>query len=37
MKPREFDELVRQKFDQNEFAYNPGNWDRLVEQMDGRA
>jgi len=37
MKPREFDELVRQKFDQNEFAYNPGNWDRLEEQMDGRA
>lgn len=37
MKPREFDELVRQKFDQGEFAYNPRNWDQLAEQMDGRA
>ncbi len=37
MKPKEFDELVRQKFDQNDFAYNPGNWDQLAEQMDGRA
>jgi len=37
MKPREFDELIRQKFDQNDFAYNPGNWDQLAEQMDGRA
>lgn len=37
MKPREFDDLVRQKFDQNDFAYDPANWDRLAEQMDGRA
>lgn len=37
MKPREFDELVRQKFDQNDFAYNGANWDRLAEQLDGRA
>jgi hypothetical protein len=37
MKPREFDELVRQKFEQNDFAYNPHSWDRLAEQMDGRA
>ena len=37
MKPREFDELVRQKFDQNDFAYNPKNWDQLAEQLDGRA
>ncbi len=37
MKPREFDELVRQKFDQNDFAYDPASWDRLAEQMDGRA
>ncbi len=36
MKPREFDDLVRQKFDQNDFAYNPANWDRLAEQLDGR-
>ncbi|MES2701171.1 MAG: hypothetical protein V4649_00940 [Bacteroidota bacterium] len=34
MKPREFDDLVRSKFDQNDFAYNPGNWDRLTEQME---
>lgn len=37
MKPKEFDELVRQKFDQNEFEYNPGNWERLTEELDGRA
>ncbi len=37
MKPRDFDELVRQKFDQNEFEYNPGNWSKLEEQLDGRA
>jgi hypothetical protein len=37
MKPREFDELVRQKFDQNDFAYSPKNWDQLAEQLDGRA
>ena len=37
MKPKEFDELIRQKFDQNDFAYNPGHWDQLAEQMDGRA
>ncbi len=37
MKPREFDELVKQKFDQNDFAYNPRNWDQLAEQLDGRA
>ena len=37
MKPREFDELVRQKFDQNDFAYNPKNWDQLAEQLEGRA
>lgn len=37
MKPKEFDELIRQKFDQDDFAYNPRNWDQLAEQMDGRA
>jgi hypothetical protein len=37
MKPGEFDELVRQKFDQGDFAYNARNWERLAEQMDGRA
>lgn len=37
MKPGEFDDLLRQKFDQNDFAYNPRNWDMLAEKMDGRA
>jgi hypothetical protein len=37
MKPKEFDELIRQKFDQNDFEYNPRNWDRLEDQLDGRA
>lgn len=34
MKPREFDDLVRDKFDQGDFAYNPRNWERLADQMD---
>ncbi len=37
MKPREFDDLVRQKFEQNDFEYSPKNWDKLSEQLDGRA
>ena len=37
MKPKEFDELIRQKFDQNDFAYDPKNWDQLAEKLDGRA
>ena len=37
MKPREFDELIRRKFEQDDFEYNPRNWDQLTEQMDGRA
>ncbi len=37
MKPKEFDELIRQKFDQNDFEYNPRNWDRLEEELEGRA
>ena len=37
MKPKEFDELLRQKFDQNDFEYNPGNWEKLAEELDGRA
>jgi hypothetical protein len=37
MKPKEFDDLVRQKFDQNDFEYNPGNWAKLEEAMDGRG
>src|ERR1700744_2696937 len=35
MKPKEFDDLIRQKFDQNDFAYDPGNWDRLAKKLDG--
>ncbi|GAA4470142.1 hypothetical protein GCM10023093_30790 [Nemorincola caseinilytica] len=37
MKPGEFDELIRQKFEQNDFAYDPANWERLKERMDGPA
>jgi len=37
MKPKEFDDLIRQKFDENDFEYNPRNWDRLADEMDGRA
>ena len=37
MKPKEFDELIRQKFDRNDFAYDPENWDRLAEKLDGSA
>jgi len=37
MKPKEFDELIRQKFDQNDFDYEPRSWDKLADQMDGRA
>ncbi len=36
MKPREFDDLVRQKFDQGHFEYNPGNWERLETKMEGQ-
>ena len=36
MKPREFDELVRQKFDQNDFAYNPGNWEKMAGELEGQ-
>lgn len=36
MKPKEFDDLVRQKFEQNDFAYNPRHWDMLTERMDGK-
>ena len=37
MKPKEFDELIRQKFDQGDFEYNPRNWDKLADELDGRA
>ena len=37
MRPGEFDELIRQKFDQHDFAYEPAHWDSLAEKLDGRA
>ena len=37
MKPREFDELVKQKFDEGGFEYKAQNWDMLAEELDGRA
>ncbi len=36
MKPKEFDDLVRQVFDQNDFEYSPANWDRLSARMDNK-
>src|ERR1700761_2512926 len=37
MKPKEFDELIKQRFDQGDFAYEARNWDQLAGQLDGRA
>ncbi len=37
MKPREFDDLVKQKFEQGAFEYNPQNWERLADELDGRT
>jgi len=37
MKPKEFDALIRQKFDQSDFEYNPRNWERLEEQLEGKT
>lgn len=36
MKPNEFDNLIRSKFDENDFEYNPGNWEQLVARMDDK-
>ncbi|MCD6012199.1 MAG: hypothetical protein K0Q79_2061 [Flavipsychrobacter sp.] len=36
MKPREFDDLLKQRFDQGDFEYNPRNWERLTDELDGR-
>lgn len=36
MKPGEFDDLVRQKFDQNDFEFSPRNWEKLTEELDGQ-
>ena len=35
MKPEEFDELVRRKIDRGDFSYDPGQWSRLEERMNG--
>ncbi|MBS1687363.1 MAG: hypothetical protein JSS96_01460 [Bacteroidetes bacterium] len=35
MKPNDFDNLIRSKFDENDFEYSPGNWDKLAARMDG--
>ena len=37
MKPKEFDVLVKQKFEENDFEYSPANWQRLEEELDGRG
>lgn len=34
MRPREFDELIVQKFDRNDFEYDPQNWDELASRLD---
>ncbi|MEI8278557.1 MAG: hypothetical protein WCG87_02270 [Bacteroidota bacterium] len=34
MRPKEFDELIRQKFDQNDFEFNPTNWEKLEAELD---
>jgi hypothetical protein len=36
MKPNDFDNLIRSKFDENDFEYSPGNWDQLVARMDDK-
>jgi hypothetical protein len=36
MKSGEFDDLLRQKFEQNDFEFNPKSWDKLVEQLEDR-
>ncbi len=36
MKPREFDGLVKRKFEEGAFEYKAQNWDRLAEELDGR-
>ena len=36
MKPREFDDLIKRKFDEGGFEYKAQNWDRLAEELDGK-
>ena len=36
MKPKNFDELLRSKFDDNEFAYDPAQWEKVAERLDER-
>ena len=37
MKPGEFDDLIRHRFDQGDFAYNPRNWDKMAEKLEGQT
>jgi hypothetical protein len=36
MKPKEFDDLVRRKFEEGGFEYNARSWDSLAENLEGR-
>jgi len=33
---KQFDELIRQQFDQGEFDYNPRNWEKMAQRLDGK-
>jgi hypothetical protein len=33
MSANEFDELIKAKFEQNEFAYSPANWDKMSQRL----
>lgn len=33
MSANEFDELIKAKFDKNDFAYNPANWEQLSQKL----
>jgi hypothetical protein len=34
MSANEFDELIQHKFDETDIAFNPGNWERMSEQLN---
>jgi len=34
MKINEFDNLIKEKFEQTELAFNPANWERLTQELD---
>ena len=33
MSKNEFDRLLKEQFDQHEFAYSPANWEKLAGQL----